>query len=81
MPNLATKIIEEYNFAKSQGFELITIVIDTEYETYNISEYCTDGEFQGYISDSFDCLYGNIDDIAKDLAGIVDGEVCEIRIE
>lgn len=81
MLDLASKIIEEYNFAKSQGFESITIVIDTENETYNINEYRTDGEFQGFISDSFDCLYGDIEDIAEELSSVISGDVCEIRIE
>lgn len=81
MENLAAKIIEEYNFAKSQGFDFIVIIIEAESGTYNVSEYYDDGEYQGLISDSFDCLYGDIEEIAEDLAGIIDGEVDEIRIE
>lgn len=81
MENMAARIIDEYNYAKAQGFESVTIVIDTENETYNISEYYTDGEFQGFISDSFDCLYGNIEDIAKDLSEVITEEIVEIRIE
>lgn len=80
MDNLAAKIIEEYNFAKSLNFDSIVIVIETESGTYNVSEYFVDGELQ-FISDSFDCLYGGVEEIAEDLIGIVDGEVYGIRIE
>lgn len=80
MDNLAAKIIEEYNFAKSLNFDSIVIVIETESGTYNVSEYFVDGELQ-FISDSFDCLYGGVEEIAEDLAGIINGEVLDIRIE
>lgn len=81
MDNLAAKIIEEYNFAKGNGLDSIVIVIETESGTYNVSEYFADGELQGFISDSFDFLYGDIEEIAEDLAGIINGEVLDIRIE
>lgn len=45
MPDLVAKIIEEYNFAKSQGFDSIVITIEAENGTYNMSEYYTDGEY------------------------------------
>lgn len=80
MENLAAKIIEEYEFARKLGFDSISIIIETEHETYNVSEYYADGECQGFISDSFDCLYGDIEEIAEELAGIVDREVYDIRI-
>lgn len=81
MPDLAAKIIEEYSFAKSQGFDSIVITIEAESGTYNMSEYYTDGECQGFISDSFNCLYEDIEGIAEELAGIIPGEVYDIKVE
>lgn len=81
MSDLAAKMIEEYNFAKSQGFDSIVITIETESGNFNVSEYYADGECQGLISDSFDCLYGDIEEIAEDLAEIINGEIYDIRIE
>jgi len=61
------KIIEEYNFAKSLGFDSINIVIETTGGEYEISEY-----EEGFINDNLDGVYSEIDEIASDLYSLIE---------
>jgi len=74
--DLAGACAEEYRFAKEKGFEDVEIVIETDNETYKISEY--NG---GFITDMFACVFDEIEDAADELAGIIEGKVTDIRIE
>lgn len=74
--DLAGVCAEEYKFAKEKGFEDVEIVIETENETYKISEY--NG---GFITDTFACVFGEIEEIADELAGVIEGKINDIRIE
>lgn len=70
------EILKSYDFAKEQNFDSIVIVIESESGTFEISEY-----ENGFISGSFDCVYDDIEEIAKDLLSTISGEIYDIRIE
>ncbi len=70
-------VISTYETATEQGFDSITLAIDTDMDkTYYIND--TENGFQ---CDSFDCYFDDLDSIASELYNEVQGNVTEIRIE
>lgn len=70
-------VISAYETATEQGFDSITLAIDTDMDkTYYIND--TENGFQ---CDSFDCYFNDLDSIASELYNEMHGNVVEIRIE
>lgn len=70
-------VISAYETATEQGFDSITLAIDTDMgKTYYIND--TENGFQ---CDSFDCYFDDLDSIASELYNEMHGNVMEIRIE
>lgn len=73
------KVKSEYEFAKGQDFDSVTIVVKTSGGEYEISEY-----EDGFINDNLDGVYSEIDEIASDLLSLIilnNDKVVDLRIE
>ena len=70
-------VISAYETATEQGFDSITLAIDTDMDkTYYINN--TENGFQ---CDIFDYYFDDLDSIASELYNEIHGDVTEIRIE
>jgi hypothetical protein len=73
------KVKDEYEFAKSKGFESINIIAETEDQDYEISEY-----EDGFINDGLNGVYTDIEEIAEAVFNLIDlneDNVTGFRIE
>ena len=70
-------VMSAYETATEQGFDSITLAIDTDMDK---THYINDTE-NGFQCDSFDCYFDDLDSIASELYNEVHGNVTEIRIE
>lgn len=61
------KVKDEYDFAKNQGFDSINIVIETDGQEYEISEY-----EDGFINDGLSGVYSDIEEIAMAVFNLID---------
>ena len=70
---------DEYEFAKNKGFDSINIVIETDGQEYEISEY-----EDGLINDGLNGIYTDIEEIADavfEIIGCNEEKVKGLRIE